>query len=361
MSKSPKIDPSLVQKPEVAEEYNRLHDNVHDPSLNKHKCSDGNYVSLLDLKHRLKEKVQHLGKEEIEDILERWNEFHKMTRKMGILKRQVFKGTKTTEGVSTRDLLEPAKAELLEWFGRLYSEEEIQKKLVDKGLPVSITAIRRFKSKYKADIERLQHEYEMDWRAVPITRKRSRLDQLSYIYNQVKQSFDSANGSSQLPYSKEMRAVLEQVRKEVEGDNIKLTVDGRIDVNTTIEINKTTEQLYSQINFMSLLIGRVSARFKVDPAVLHHQLMNSWYSEYTGVKRNDKFKELTPEYPSSIVYNWDVIKEKHENKEKFYEKMSKNGDIQDVEEIKKNGEGKEMLRELMKKKIKSLDERKEKF
>jgi hypothetical protein len=228
-------------------------------------------------------------------------------------------------------------------------------------VPVSLVLLNKFQAKYRTEIDKLQTEYERDWKSVPVSRKRSRLDQLAHIYMKHKEEFDNSQGVKTLPYSREMRAILEQVRKEVEGDSVRLTVDGKIDINATIEVNKTVEELYGSINFMSLLIGRVAARFNMNPTVLHYQLMNSWYNKFTGIKQSDGYTELTPQYPSTIVYNWDDIKRKNAAKVEMYKKLDNTLDIQDVEVIEELKEKKKTMKELISEKMKSLDYRKERI
>ena len=358
-----KIDIEIAKDKEAAQEYNKKHDEVYSHPMRYVDLPNGKKVSLLGFWRNISRKLQHLDNEELDKIHKVHRELKDKLSQMGFLKRRAFKLKmgKLEPGQKSHSLLEPVKAQVLEMYGKLYSEEEIIKKLADQGLPVTKRLLDIFRQKNKTDIEKMQHEYELDWRSVAITRKRSRLDQLSYIYNVNKQEFDSNAGAKQLPFSREMRAVLDQVRKEIEGDTVKLSVDGKIDINSTIEINKTTEELYSQVNFLSLLIGRVAARFKVDPNILYYRVMNSWYNKFSGAQRNDKFKELTPEYPSSIVYNWDSIKEKHESRKKMYEDMAKGGDIQDADVIEKKGEQKKTMKELLREKMKNLDNEKERI
>ena len=363
MSNKTKLDPTITVNPEAAERYNELQDIVYAKHNTERKLGNGKTVNLLAFWNSIKKNLEGLDNEEVEQLHRDYKEIKDQMREMGQCKIKSFKlqGAKSGKDKGRTHLLEVVKAEVLEWFGKLYSEEEIQKKLAEKGLPVHIGTIQRFRHIHKTEIEKLQHEYEMDWRSVSISRKRSRLDQLSYIYNKNKQEFDQSHGTKQLPFSKELRAVLEQVRKEVEGDLVKLTIDGKLDITTTIEINKSTEELYSSINFMSLLIGRISARFSINPTVLHYQLMNSWYSEFTGVKRNDKMKELKPNYPSAIVYNWDKIRDNYEKKEQRYQQISERGEIQDVEIIEEAKEKKATLKEMMLEKLKGLENSKEKL
>lgn len=362
MAKKTKIDLKIAKDPVAAKEYNDLVDLTYDHPDRYVIKPDGEVVDLFDMKFRVVKKLEGLDPEVVKKSMETHAFLHDKFRRMGLLKRKAFdiKGGVATARSET-GLLEPLKANIMEWFGRLYSDQEIQKKMADSGLPVSLTLIQKFRQKHKKEIDALQAEYEKDWKSVPISRKRSRLDQLAHIYMKHKEEFDNAQGTNSLPYSREMRAILDQVRKEVEGDAIKLTVDGKIDINATVAVNKTVEELYSSINFMSLLIGRVAARFKINPAVLHYQLMNSWYNKFTGVRQSDNLKELTPNYPSSIVYNWDEIRKRNEAKNEIYDKIAKTIEVEDVNTVEELKGRKQKMKELMLEKMKMLDTSKERL
>jgi uncharacterized protein YdcH (DUF465 family) len=357
IQKNPKIDEYAAIDKKAAKEYNILWDKLYLHPKRIQTLSDGTVVNLMSPKDKVIKKIGHLSETETKELFDLHEELNQLKLKMMVLKKQAFgiAGNNFALAKGMKTILEPVKSEMLEWFGRLYSEEEIHQKLILRGIPSSYNMVKEFRRKNKGEIEKLQSEYEKDWKSVPVARKRARLDQLSYIYNKIKQEFDKASGTPQLNYVREMRTLLDQVRKEVEGEQIKLTVNGQIDINATIEVNKTTEELYSQVNYMSLLIGRVCARFGLNPLILQYRLMNSWYSEHTGFKRNDKFQELKPNYPSAIVYNWDTIKEKHEQLNETYDRLKKQTDIQDATIIETMKEKKLSLKEMMQKKISEMD------
>lgn len=350
-----KINPEAVKDSESAIEYNKLHDILHDKDLKYIKLSNGKVVNLCAFKNQVMKAAEGVDSEEFNSVMAMWKSNHDMIQTMAVLKRKAIGMQNRFVDGRMEAITESMKSNIFEWYGKLYSDEEIVKKLIDQGVPVSPNLLTKFRMKYKTEIEKLQMEYEKDWQSVSITRKRSRLDQLAYIYNKIKQEFDVALDTKQLQYSKEMRAVLDQVKKEVEGDHLRLTVDGKIDIGSTIEMNKTVEELYSSINFMGLLIGRVAERLRINPLVLQHQLAHSWYAEFTGIKRNDKMQELKPQYPSSIVYNWDSIREKNRTRNEKYKKLEEVYDIEDVTIIEEAEDKKKAMQEMMRKKIEELN------
>ena len=257
-------------------------------------------------------------------------------------------------------ILDNQTTEVLELFARHYSVDEIHKKLIiDWGIELPMAVLLRFHRKNKLEIEKLKADYEKDLGQIGISKKRSRLEELDYIYRRNMQAYKRFEGTKMLPFQAEARAILEQARKEVEGNQIKLDISGQIDITATIESAKNVEELYSDINFMNLLISRVAARQRVNPLLLQHQLLNSWYSEFTGIKRNDSIMDEEAKAPSSLILNWDSLKEKARKKEIEYNRLkrkfgSKIEEAQIVDESKPSL--KEALLAKVKKKEKDLQE-----
>lgn len=310
--KGTRINSEYAYDKKAAEKYNRIV-SISD-SYRMHECSDGTVLDFMGTVYHGRKKTGHLSKQEKAWIEARYNKFSKLKMSLGRLKKKAFGSNQSNKG----SLLEARKAELLEMFGRYYSTPEVHKKLAEDGMNLNIDLLRRFRIKYKLEIEKLQSDYDKEYDTVGVARKRSRLEQLDYIIRRYRQEFDEAQGKNMLPYGREIIKVLEQARKEVEGEQVHLHADGTINITATIESSKSVEQLYSEINFMNLLIARVAARMQVDPLMIQHQLTNSWYAKFTGLKRNDNLMNEIPEYPSKIILNWGDIKDKAAKKEKEY-------------------------------------------
>lgn len=348
------INPDLAQDKDKALEYNELAKTIFEHPHRFYTTSRGDTVNMLIFRNRVRQRMAGLPEEEQEFMEDLWEELHKNFSKLAVLKRHAFKAYGSKEFDPTA-VLEPVKALILELMGQMHSDEEIQEKLAMEGIPTNITNIKKFRQKHKAQVEKLQDDYEKEWHTIGITRKRARLDQLAYMYNKLKRSFDESKGTTQVPYSKEMREILNQVKREVEGDSIHLTVDGKIDVVTTIQMSQQITELYANINYMALVMARVAARSRVNPLLLQYYLMNSWYARFSGIVRNEKIFDENPTYPSAIVLNWEGIREQHHQQQGKLAKVAE-GVMTDVKTV--DGEKKQSLKELMRKRTDKLDQTK---
>lgn len=352
---SKKIKPQNTKHPDLAKEYNRLADNVYDHPKLHYPCPDGGTVNLMSFNLKwIWSRLPGISDKEREDVKAVWEHIHKALREMALLKRQIFEIHKGNGMLSEDRMMESQKTLLLEWFGQLNSEENIQEKLAEEGIIVHLSLIKKFKQQHKAEIEKLQDEYEKEWHTVGLTRKRSRLDQLVYLYNKSKKEIDSRSGEKILPYSKEMRGILEQVRKEVEGERIQMDINGNINVTATLQLNQSVESVYANMNFLSILVGRVAAKYRFDPNVLMYKLTSSWYKRFTGFERNNKMMEEQPVFPSSMIYNWEDIKNQNTNYEASLKGIEEKNNIQEAKIVEEYKPKKLTLKELMKQKENEL-------
>jgi hypothetical protein len=173
------------------------------------------------------------------------------------------------------------------------------------------------------------------------------------MLRKTKQDYDKSNGQRMIPFSREMARILEQARKEVEGEQVHLNIDGSINITSTIESAKSVEKLYADINFMNLLMSRVAARMRINPLILQYQLTNSWYARFTGIKRNDSLMDEIPNYPSKIILNWNDIQDKAEKHEEKMAQLKKKFDqVVDFVPLDEDEQKAENLRKALKEKLK---------
>lgn len=274
--------------------------------------SDGVPINLLTMPHRFRKKIEHLSAKEQEALTRTYSRITKLKQHLGVVKRKL-----NQQGVDVNErLLEVKKAYILELFGAYYNIEEIHKKVIEHtGVNVEIASIRKFSVKYRLEIEKLQSDYDKNIGTIGITKKRSRLEQIDYLLRRMRQEFDSSQGKSMIPYSREIRELLEQARKEVEGNKLQIDVNGNININATIEQTLSVEQLYANLNFDQLIIAMMAHQQNVNPLLMHYRMLNSYYHKHIGFNQNHFSMNDDIIYPSKLITGWDDVKEKVRQKE----------------------------------------------
>jgi hypothetical protein len=290
--------------------YNQLKRISKDHSV--YTMSDNVDINLFCIKPHLEKKIAHLPQEEQEAIKLKHRRFIAIKGKLSSTKRILDKQNIDIN----QNLLEVKKAEILELFGAYYNIEEIHKKLIeDTGVPIELATLRKFHSRYRLEIEKLQLDYDKNIGTIGITKKRSRLEQIDYMIRRLKQEFDSTSGKSLISYSKSIKELLEQARKEVEGNQLFLNVDGTININATVENTKSIESLYADLNFNQLIIAMMAQQQKVNPLLVHYKMLNSYYAKHTGFNQQEFDMDEEIQYPSKLITGWDEVKDKVKRKE----------------------------------------------
>ncbi len=307
--------------------------------------SEGKELNVLVYPKNLAKRIKHLPSSEQELIKARSKSVRGIIPKIRELKKEMKK-----LGASYSIFDDSRKTQLIDLFSRLHSIEDVHKIVLKEDGSIIYNDLKKFFHKNRDTIEKLQLDYEKNYKQIGVSRKRSRLEVLDLMLQRVIQAFKEVEGKKMLPFVKEAKGIISEARKEVDGERIKLDITGKIDITATIEMNKTVEELYQGLNFMTLLIGRVSSRMNINPLLLQYQLTNGWYSKFTGLKKNENMMDEEPDYPSKIILNWDdlVKKAKVKEKENVELKEKFNKQIQEAEVIEENVDYKKRLLSLIK-------------
>jgi hypothetical protein len=200
--------------------------------------------------------------------------------------------------------------ELLELFGKYYSCEDVHRVMVEdwKMLGTTLSTVRKFYLNYKKEIGAIRALYDEDYSDVSLHSKRYRLGEFSYLYRDRKRMYELGH---KLDDSKEMRAILDQAKKEVDGEALKLTIEGNIDIQATISVEQQVKMI-SGLTLNQLIVSRVAGRLGINPMFMMSRLSNSIYSRFNGFQKNDSLMTDQPEYPSTLVYDFDKIKNQQE-------------------------------------------------
>lgn len=207
---------------------------------------------------------------------------------------------------------------VLELFGKLNPVEEVIKIMKEEtGVQLGLTELTRFYNANKAIIEKRKEEYIKSSGQYRIANEAGRLEILNVLLSDAlllyKRAISEEKYSLSQIYSKDIKNLLEQARKEVKGNDIKLTVDGKIDITATIHGTENIGRLMQNIPINAIVVGLVSAKAGLNPIVLINQLATSYYKDFNGFNKNILGRDKI-QLPGDLVrtYDWGVLEEKNE-------------------------------------------------
>lgn len=234
-------------------------------------------------------------------------------------------------GGSRISVLDKRRSEIIEMYGRLMTSDEILKKVnEDFGLGIKLGQLGRFYTTNYAEIQKVREDYESSYTDITLTKKRGRLDKKAYRHAVLSKRFKDEGGNVSL--SKELGNIEEQIRKEVEGETLKIDINGQINVNATLSVNKKLSEIQREIPVNEMVVGLVAAKQGINPLQLMTSLSSSMYSKFNGF--GIQHAEVGEEPPQllNLSYNWKDIEQAH--------KKSKENKIEDVdfEEISEDEE-----------------------
>lgn len=283
------------------------------PILNKRKIfvtSDGIEVNLASWPHKIRQLIAHLPDEEREEIEELKTEYFKVNNKLTVYKRNAYglkQGKPKAEEVS-QNIAEARKPELLEYFGRMFTIDEVCKIVNERwAIPIDRKQIVEFRTKYNTQIKSLIERHKESYDDIRLGIKKSRMEELSFLYGRQKEKY--VNGMNRDDY-KLLLQTLEQFRKESEGD--RLTIDGKIDIDYEVNINHhLNQQVFKTLNLKEVILGKVAAKMGINPVKLIYSLNNSYYKKLSNVLGDfdpDQAEGSETIYPSQMNYDFERIR-----------------------------------------------------
>lgn len=294
-----------------------------------------------------KRKIVNLPKREIEEILKKNKIIQSIRFRLNQIEKKAYGGTNKTL------LLDEIRDDLIDKFSRYYSTKEVHKYVIEELGYGNFTygEIRVFEYKSRPRIDELKKEYEKNYKDITIGEKRSRLNTINYLLLDRMQIYQKTHVRED---SKEARALLEQARKEVEGDKIHLNIDGSIDINTTLILTKEhREVVFKDMIIGQMIISRVASRLKQNSAFLQDRLMNGYYSKFNGFSKNDNLSQNSPKFPSDMVYNFAEIQENHTKRSEGDDKLKEFPEITEAKK-EKSSLVKQKIMDIIKQKAKDV-------
>ena len=197
---------------------------------------------------------------------------------------------------------------IMELFGKFYTVTDVHNVLSKEyRIKVPEDELRKFYVEHRDLITKRRAEYVLNSKEFRIATETGRLEVLNRLLVEFEIKNKAAGGSN-LEISNMILRIVEQARKEVKGNELKMTVDGRIDVSATVHAESNVVDVMKHLSINALVIGLTAAKAGLNPAVLIGQLANSWYSQFNGFNGNImEGKEVR--LPSALIrsYDWDVI------------------------------------------------------
>lgn len=274
-------------------------------------CSDGTMVSYRGITKVIRVQMMHLQEEEIQEVLDINATYRSLASKRMMLRRIVaheplFQKNQDWEKCKERS------QELLDLFGKMYSGAEIHKIVtVEWGYSRVLydEHILQFQRDNIDTITKLKDEYQKNVSNVRLVHKRSRLDELTYLYQTRKMKYEH---SQQKTDHELMLKTLEQIRREVEGQRI--TINGQIQVEHELAVqDHVNSEILKYLNINDIIIGRLCSRLGVNPKYILYRLHTSYYSKFTGFLPDSMGEENEVTYPSQIVYDFNRIAKLNES------------------------------------------------
>lgn len=214
--------------------------------------------------------------------------------------------------------------QLIDLFGSMCSAKDVKKIIKQReGYDLGDDELTKFYNENKNVIESRQAKYLLKSDKYKVATEAGRLeiinDMLTDLYLKYEYYINNDQETRALAMSREVRNLLEQARKEVKGNELKLTVDGRIDINATIHGGENISRVMREIPVNSIIIGLVAAKSGLRPEILIHQLATSWYKDFNGFNETILGQEKI-QLPGDMIkaYDW---KELEQENSKFLNEM----------------------------------------
>jgi hypothetical protein len=200
--------------------------------------------------------------------------------------------------------------QLIDLFGSMCSAKDVKKIIKSReGYDLNDDELTKFYNENKNVIESRQAKYLLKSDKYKVATESGRLeiinDMLTDLYLKYEYYINNDQETKALNMSREVRNLLEQARKEVKGNELKLTVDGKIDINATIHGGENVTRIMREIPINSIIIGLVAAKSGIRPEILIHQLATSWYKDFNGFNKNILGQEKI-QLPGDMIkaYDW---------------------------------------------------------
>lgn len=214
---------------------------------------------------------------------------------------------------------------IVKLFGEMNGVEDVQKTLKqEKKINLTQKELLSIFARKKAEIESKRAVFLASSNQYKVATEAGRLQIINSIIIDLQGRYhkylEEGLEDKALIFEREIRNMLEQARKEVKGNELKLTVDGKIDITATLHGQENVSRVFRTLPVNSIIIGLVAAKSGLDPTVLVHQLATSYYKDFNGFNKMILGREKIM-LPGDLIRaaNWDELEQQNQ---KFLDEMS---------------------------------------
>lgn len=268
--------------------------------------------------------LRHGGKESDVKKAQRHKEMYVMP-----LIEEIKRCKEAFNDIYRKEMLSSVTPEIMSYIVKLFGEmngvDDVQKILKEeKKIKLTQKELQAIFAKKKAEIESKRAVFLASSNQYKVATEAGRLQIINTIIIDLQHRYQKYLAEEKeekaLIFEREIRNMLEQARKEVKGNELKLTVDGKIDIVATLHGQENVSRVFRTLPINSIIIGLVAAKSGLDPTVLVHQLATSYYKDFNGFNKTILGREKIM-LPGDLIRaaNWEELEKQNQ---KFLDKMT---------------------------------------
>lgn len=268
--------------------------------------------------------LRHGGKESDVKKAQRHKEMYVMP-----LIEEIKRCKEVFNDIYRKEMLSSVTPEIMSYIVKLFGEmngvDDVQKILKEeKKIKLTQKELQAIFAKKKAEIESKRAIFLASSNQYKVATEAGRLQIINTIIIDLQHRYQKYLAEEKeekaLIFEREIRNMLEQARKEVKGNELKLTVDGKIDIVATLHGQENVSRVFRTLPINSIIIGLVAAKSGLDPTVLVHQLATSYYKDFNGFNKTILGREKIM-LPGDLIRaaNWEELEKQNQ---KFLDEMT---------------------------------------
>lgn len=268
--------------------------------------------------------LRHGGKESDVKKAQRHKEMYVMP-----LIEEIKRCKEVFNDIYRKEMLSSVTPEIMSYIVKLFGEmngvDDVQKILKEeKKIKLTQKELQAIFAKKKTEIESKRAVFLASSNQYKVATEAGRLQIINTIIIDLQHRYQKYLAEEKeekaLIFEREIRNMLEQARKEVKGNELKLTVDGKIDIVATLHGQENVSRVFRTLPVNSIIIGLVAAKSGLDPTVLVHQLATSYYKDFNGFNKTILGREKIM-LPGDLIRaaNWEELEKQNK---KFLDGMT---------------------------------------